>query len=119
MCLPLPWSQPVCAYPSPVQSEYKSVCGKNKDLKVKYEELQTKPQEQQAIQRQVCFTSPMDISRTVVCESICISQVAELEDVNQQLAGRLQQAQAAYEVSTQLWIVTYVHRDGSFGCRSF
>ena len=68
---------------------------------MKYEELelQTKPQEQQAIQRQVCF---MDISRTVVCESICISQVAELEDVNQQLAGRPQQAQAAYEVSTQL-----------------
>ena len=80
MCLPLPWSQPVCAYPSPVQRECKSVCDKYQDLKVKYEELQSK---QQAIQRQVCFTSPKDISRTVVRESICISQVAELEDVNQ------------------------------------
>ena len=33
------------------------------------------------------------------------SRVAELEDVNKQLTGRLQQEQAAHEVSTHLQVV--------------
>ena len=37
--------------------------------------------------------------------SMLTSRVAELEDVNRQLTGRLQQEQAAHEVSTHLQIV--------------
>ena len=43
---------------------------------------------------------------------VLTSRVAELEDVNKQLTGRLQQKQAAHEVSTHLQIVVmcmYIH----------
>ena len=36
---------------------------------------------------------------------VLTSRVAELEDVNKQLTGRLQQEQAAHEVSTHLQVV--------------
>ena len=44
---------------------------------------------------------------------VLTSRVAELEDVNKQLTGRLQQEQAAHEVSTHLQVViTCMYTDG-------